>query len=278
MRFVKPYSDFEIDRMVFSETPRGNHGERLNIPLVNNLIKCDPEDAPLQIPPRNTSAQTYRELVDMKNTIDLMGPEAQSKFMEKYNEDEVIIAHFVKIVEKAGYSVDPKLINDLLIESSEILLRFKYKHNRPRPWQLAPVLGIDMQTQHTYTAKSPSFPSGHATQSRLIAEVLAQLYPELKEKLIKKADKVAKSRFVGGLHYPSDLEYGKMLGQWMSRFVDLGIYESKTIGNKEVESNQEENATQQIDEEDERLNKIRRYKGKIADFKSYWDDRISTDN
>lgn len=51
--------------------------------------------------------------------------------------------------------------------------------------------------------------------------------------------------------------------------------ESKTIGGKEIESNQEPNPAQQGQTEDDRLHTIRRFKGKIKDFKSYWDDRIS---
>ena len=56
------------------------------------------------------------------------------------------------------------------------------------------------------------------------------------------------------------------------------IEESKTIGNKIVKPNQEINATQPGVEEDARLNKIRRFKGTIKDYKSYWDDRISKGN
>ena len=33
---------------------------------------------------------------------------------------------------------------------------------------------------------------------------------------MKTADKVSLSRVVGGHHYPSDIEYGKKLGKWLS--------------------------------------------------------------
>ena len=56
------------------------------------------------------------------------------------------------------------------------------------------------------------------------------------------------------------------------------IEESKTIGNKVVKPNQEINATQPGVAEDSRLNKIRRFKGTIKDYKAYWDDRISKGN
>jgi 8-oxo-dGTP pyrophosphatase MutT (NUDIX family) len=89
-------------------------------------------------------------------------------------------------------------------------------------------------------------------------------------------EEISKAKFMS---YPEALE--KIMisqGGMVRELISLGLLESKTIGNKEVESNQELNPTQIIEEEDERLNKIRRYKGKIQDFKSYWDDRISENN
>ena len=58
----------------------------------------------------------------------------------------------------------------------------------------------------------------------------------------------------------------------------IDIQLMKTIGGKDIKPNQEINATQEGVVEDPRLNKIRRFKGTIKDYKSYWDDRISKGN
>lgn len=63
----------------------------------------------------------------------------------------------------------------------------------------------------------------------------------------------------------------------LENVASKGLLESKTIAGLEVEPNQEDNPTQNV-EEDQRLNKIRRYKGKIKDFESYWNDRITKGN
>lgn len=55
----------------------------------------------------------------------------------------------------------------------------------------------------------------------------------------------------------------------------LTANESKTIGGQQIESNQEPNPAQQGTGEDDRLHTIRRFKAKIKDFESYWNDRIS---
>lgn len=53
---------------------------------------------------------------------------------------------------------------------------------------------------------------------------------------------------------------------------------SKTIGGENVEPNQEPNKAQQGKGEDNRLHTIRRFKGKLKDYESYWNDRISGNN
>ena len=52
----------------------------------------------------------------------------------------------------------------------------------------------------------------------------------------------------------------------------------KTIGGKNIKPNQEINATQPGVVEDPRLNKIRRFKATVKDYKSYWDDRVTNGN
>ena len=271
-----PYSNNQIDQMVFTTEDINNHQTRLVTPLVNDLIKCDPAAAPVRIPPANSSEETRQELLQMAAVISTMSDEEQQQMMSQHDED--FSTGFKKILEDNGFTFDFDLIKRMVTESSEIILRFKYKHNRPRPWQLAPVLGINLETKHTYTSKSPSFPSGHAIQSRLIARALIQYFPELEAELLAEADAVADSRTIGGLHFPSDIEYGKLLGDWMGQFIDLGVNESKTIGLQEVEPNQEPNPAQQGEDEDDRLHLIRRFKGKIKDYEQYWNDRISGNN
>lgn len=86
---------------------------------------------------------------------------------------------------------------------------------------------------------------------------------------------INKARFFGFQEAKEKLMISQM--SMLDNLMSGGLLESKTIGGKEVEPNQELNPTQDV-EEDDRLNKIRRYKGKIKDFKSYWDDRSAKGN
>lgn len=55
------------------------------------------------------------------------------------------------------------------------------------------------------------------------------------------------------------------------QFID----ESKTIGLEETEPNHEINPVEPGTGEDDRLVKIRQFKGKVSDLASYWEDRIN---
>jgi hypothetical protein len=61
----------------------------------------------------------------------------------------------------------------------------------------------------------------------------------------------------------------------MKTFKEFIVDESKTIGLEETEANNEINPVQPGNGEDERLVKIRQFKGKVSDMSTYWEDRIN---
>jgi len=63
------------------------------------------------------------------------------------------------------------------------------------------------------SAQTPAFPSGHSAQSKLIALVLSDMYPEMKKEFTDVAAHVSNSRIVARVHYKSDKEIGERLGQ-----------------------------------------------------------------
>tara|TARA_B110000971_G_scaffold214290_1_gene246172 strand:- start:10667 stop:10999 length:333 start_codon:yes stop_codon:yes gene_type:complete len=59
----------------------------------------------------------------------------------------------------------------------------------------------------------------------------------------------------------------------IQKLLGKGLLESKTIAGLEHEPNQEINHAEPGKGEDERLLKIRKFKGSIMDFNSYWKDK-----
>lgn len=206
------FSKYVIDKIVYAKQPKAKHQKRLDSAEDYEILNCSYVDAPVMLPPTNSSGETVAELETIAAAEALH--KNPGKLEHKYD-DEFDWA-FKKVVEDAGLEYDETYFKRLIKEAASITIRLKYKFNRPRPFQLGPVLGIDVTKYQSSTAKTPAFPSGHTTQSVLVACVLSEKYPELKEKLMKVADKVSLSRVVGGHHYPSDIEYGKVLGKWLS--------------------------------------------------------------
>lgn len=274
MNRFKTYSDYSIDRINYADSPKSEDQLVLDSPPSLNLIKIDEWSAPVKPCPENGSLDTKNELLRMSAEINQMDDDDQEDIVEKYDE---FFDEFEKACNKKGLVFPKEYLNDLIDESVEIITKIKWKYNRPRPYQLAPVLGISLRVNMKETAKSPSFPSGHALQSKLVANVLSIMFPELEDKFQKIADKVAYSRYIGGLHYPSDLVYGAELADWMINYVVFPdqLDESKTIGMRDDLPNISPNPIQPGEGEDARLVKIRQFKGNVEDYKNYWNDRIS---
>ena len=209
------FSSYLIDKIVYALEPKPKHKKRLAAPEDYQYLNCTSLDAPVGIPPANSSQQTRDELETLANAKLLHKNPA--KLEQKYDDD--FLHAFKKVVKKAGHEWDQAYFKALIKEVASITIRLKYKFNRPRPFQLGKVLGIEVTKYSSSTANTPAFPSGHATQSVVVAHVLSDKYPELKDDLMKVADKVSLSRLVGGHHYPSDVEYGKQLGKWLSGHV-----------------------------------------------------------
>jgi acid phosphatase (class A) len=62
-----------------------------------------------------------------------------------------------------------------------------------------------------------SYPSGHATYGYLIAYLLSDMVPERRTQLLQRAREFARQRSVCGVHFPSDVEAGRLGAEWLAR-------------------------------------------------------------
>ena len=91
--------------------------------------------------------------------------------------DENLLDCFTFFLEENDLEYTPdmgKSIGKILAESSILIIKLKYWYNRPRPYQVAEIADIDFEPLDSETAKTPSYPSGHVVQSKLIAEFLSE--------------------------------------------------------------------------------------------------------
>lgn len=94
-----------------------------------------------------------------------------------------------------------------LIVSHLVVALCKKVVPRPRPYQV-----LDNVFTGRWLLHDASFPSGHATASFCMATVLSMVFPALHVLFYALASMVAFSRVYLGLHYPSDIAIGAVLG------------------------------------------------------------------
>ncbi len=88
----------------------------------------------------------------------------------------------------------------------------KMKYDRPRPYQLAPIMGkrLYMFIEEPGTA---SYPSGHSMDAWTFAMILSKRHTAHERELYAIAHSIGISRMIAGVHFPSDIRAGKALAE-----------------------------------------------------------------
>lgn len=158
--------------------------------------------------PANSSEETKNEL------------EYLAKLTKEADEDDIAFCKlmetnhydmFVIVAKRLGLDVDKKQILKWVGDVDPITFYLKDKFNRPRPYQLAKELGIEMYPVIVTDADSAAYPSGHTMDFLVILYHFGKMKPELAEELADFYDEIKKVRELSGLHYPSDRKASEIL-------------------------------------------------------------------
>ena len=109
------------------------------------------------------------------------------------------------------------VVSRMVVTASIGLLIYKWlktKTTRPRPYALNAVIQVKVPPLDQY-----SFPSGHTLHAVGFSVVAITYYPQLAWLVLPFAVLVALSRMVLGLHYPSDVAAGALLGGGVAALV-----------------------------------------------------------
>lgn len=163
-------------------------------------------------PPPNSSPATQKELKALikytNNVSDIV-----LEFCKKADKDHLGL--FISYLNDHGiYDISKKDLDRVTDKTHAILIRTKDHYNRPRPYQLAYYYNLDFHTViNSKTALTAAYPSGHSFESYIIAELLAQKYPEHANGLLRLGKNIGLSRLLIGVHYRSDHDFGRYIGK-----------------------------------------------------------------
>lgn len=100
-----------------------------------------------------------------------------------------------------------------------IAMSMKELYGRERPTSTAERLGIPWRGDDLDSAQSPSYPSGHTIQAFVHALILGRKFPQHAEDFLSLAEMIAQSRIDRGVHFPSDVDFGRQIAYLIGREI-----------------------------------------------------------
>lgn len=146
----------------------------------------------LEVQRTRTPEQVERARADVQESVfrfaDVLGPEFTEANLPKTAALFTAVAH----------------------DAALVAARAKHSFNRPRPF-------VNNSEVHPTVSSKPksnynSYPSGHATLGYIAAILLSQMVPEKRDALFARGREYGENRVVDGMHYPDDVEAGRING------------------------------------------------------------------
>ena len=208
----------EIRNMKYRETPKEKHVKRMTMETPNFADVILPTNPPHD----NDSRETLGELKYLQTL------ETDKDFVKKHDDVVKVFVELLKEFEVHTLQRE-EVIEALVDQSRKFIMTAKYKYNRPRPYQVAEFYDINLNGTQLDSMKTPSYPSGHATQGYLVAEVLKSMIPHIAPELNRVAEDIANSRIIAKAHFPSDKAFGKKVAKIIYRGFRKSLSEAIKI-------------------------------------------------
>jgi acid phosphatase (class A) len=167
-------------------------------------------------PPSDDSSRTRSEIAELAAIQKKRTPEEKAR---------AVADNTVSVFRLASGVLGPKFTAEnlpltagfferLADDAHPIVGAVKKYWGRPRPFRLS------SRVQSCFgPISSGAYPSGHTTFAYMSAVVLADAVPEKKAAIFARAAQYGRSRMVCGVHYPSDVEGGRIAGTVIAAFA-----------------------------------------------------------
>jgi len=168
--------------------------------------------------PPNWSSAAAQAVIqgELDDLVTAAQDERADALSEILSEADEFISYFMNLMTTRpnAYPATLRVLNIASLVALFVSMYYKGKYKRPRPSELCPAL-----LPPIVVPGHASFPSGHATQARLMARCIGDALSGLTQRdtivddLKTLARRIRRNREIAGLHYESDSTAGKALAQ-----------------------------------------------------------------
>ena len=185
---------------------------------------------------KNSSLETAKELREIQLAQKDAPDWHQGEYAEKLDKD--FLGIFEEYASDNNLIIDNDFIKRTLEDIDRFILNIKGFYGRPRPYQINQYHGIDIELYDSKTAQTPSYPSGHALQGRLIYRILEKDNPSHSENLKRISDQISYARILRGVHFPSDNDFGhEIVDKHLMPKLNKDVYLRSKASKKQMKNN-----------------------------------------
>jgi acid phosphatase (class A) len=149
---------------------------------------------------------------DLRTVLDVQASRTDAQVARARAEEDLTVFAFADVLgprfTAQACPMTAKLFDQVKVDSRVFSGRAKGLWNRVRPYK------ADPRVRHAATHPEQDFshPSGHSTRGVLMAELLAQIFPDRRAALLDRGRQIGWNRVILGMHYPTDVFAGQTLG------------------------------------------------------------------
>jgi hypothetical protein len=163
--------------------------------------------------PANSSELTKDELNEIVDSLNSISDKENKSYLNRYKAyDRSIIQVLTTTLKQKGIDIET-LCEEVIIDIRSLIYKLKYFYQRPRPNQLAQYYKLKLFPYKSYSADTPSYPSGHTIEAYVILNIVANRHPNESKFCKELIDDIAYSRIYLGLHYQTDNDFGKVVAK-----------------------------------------------------------------
>jgi len=148
---------------------------------------------------------------DLKAVLDAQENRTPAEVASAQADAEVSVFRFADVIgagfNAANLPITAKFFDRVRAAESPLVKAAKLFFNRPRPFLVDPAIKPIIKQP-----PDASYPSGHSTFAYTVAIILANMLPEKAAAIFDRAGIYAHNRVVASVHYPADVEAGRIAG------------------------------------------------------------------